>query len=408
MVNPSQTNPPRKRQRRRRQSNFTRYLLILLSIAPVGCLCAIATGLTIAWYVSPTRYVDAEVAELSEEYAEEVVVMVAADYAQNQDVQRAEDQLGELKVANPAQYVSLVAERIIRRHRGPITEDIQNVVLLADALNVSTSAMIAYVSSPTPTSTPTSTPTNTPTLTPVIIATDTATPEPTATDTAIPTETPTEEPTATDLPTNTPVPATNTPAPAQAEAPPPESEPAQAEVAPAEEAPAPDSNPAVQAAPGSEITPQPGVDFIVKKQRLYSKAENGGCMGMHQVFVEVIDANGNPIKGVIIGDTWGNMNVPTGHKGEDKPGRAEIDLFKNGFYFLVKEDPTAGKPVTSQQTDLLSSNDWEIGIPRLIEAGYCPDQGTCETLWNSGVFGVGANSLCWGHYSWEIIFQRTW
>jgi len=66
------------------------------------------------------------------------------------------------------------------------------------------------------------------------------------------------------------------------------------------------------------------------------------------------------------------------------------------------------RPVTSQTTELLSSNDWEIGIPKLIEAGYCPDEPTCNVLWNSGVFGVGNNSLCWGHYSWEVVFQRTW
>ena len=75
---------------------------------------------------------------------------------------------------------------------------------------------------------------------------------------------------------------------------------------------------------------------------------------------------------------------------------------------MVKSDPTAGREVTSQVTELLSSDDWKIGIPKLIEAGYCPDEATCNVLWNSGVFGVGNNSLCWGHYSWEVVFQRTW
>ncbi len=354
-----------------------RSLIVLLSLAPFGCLCAILLGLTISWYVVPTRFTDMAMADLSTEYADEVVLMTAADYANHGDLGRAEESLDQLQVANPAQYVSLVAERLIQRHRGPITEDLKNVVLLADALNVSTSAMIAYIASPTAT----------PTVTP--LPTDTAT----ATRVVPPTETPTETPIATETPTETPVPPTNTPAP-------PTNTPVPV-VQQVVEEPTPTPPPA-------EPTPTPAFDFTITKQRLLTKEENGGCLGKHQIFIDVVDVNGSPINGVEVGDTWGNPGPTTGHKGADYPGRAEIDLFKNGFYIVVRNDPTAGRPVTSEQTILLSSNDWEIGIPRLIEAGYCPDQGTCEQLWNSGEFGVGANSLCWGHYSWEVVFQRSW
>jgi hypothetical protein len=161
--------------------------------------------------------------------------------------------------------------------------------------------------------------------------------------------------------------------------------------------------------PEPTATTKPDVDFVIVKQRLLTRDENGGCAGNHNIFVEVIDAAGNPIKGVQLGDVWNNPGPVTGHKGDDKPGRAEYDLYKNGgYHILVKSDPTAGREVTSQVTELLSSDDWKIGIPKLIEAGYCPDEGTCNALWNSGVFGVGSNSLCWGHYSWEVVFQRTW
>lgn len=407
MIQTNQTPPQKKR--RRKQNRWIRPLLILLSIAPVGCLCAIFVGLSITWYFDPLHVTNAKVPELSEEFADEIVIMAAADYANTQDIQRAQLTLDELHAANSAQYVSLVAERLIRRHRGPVTEDIQNVVLLADALNVSSSAMIAYISSPTATMTPTPLPTDTPTATAVIPPTETATVTPLPTDT--PEAPPTEEPA-----TETPVPPTDTPVPVVVEeqavveevAPVPE---LVEEVAPAavEEPPAEESAVAgIQADPASEVTPQPGVDFVITKQRMLTKEENGGCLGMHQVFVTVVDVNGNPIQGVIIEDVWGNFKVPTGHKGADKPGFAELDMYKNGFYFFVGQDPTAGRPVTSQQTELLSTNDWEIGIPRLIKAGYCPDEGSCRTLWNSGVFGEGANSLCWGHYSWEVVFQRTW
>ncbi|MDM8520748.1 hypothetical protein QUF64_11910 [Anaerolineales bacterium HSG6] len=394
--NPPPQPPPQQRPpRRKRRSNKTvHYALILLSIVPVACLCAILIGLSISWYALPTKFVDNEVAQLSEDYADEVVVMAAADYANYNDLDRAKEILVQLKTPNIAQYVSLVAERLIRQHRGPITEEITNVVLLADALNVSTSAMIAYISSPTPTWTPTSIPTDTPTPTPVV-PTDTPTPEiveevevesfqaeaevvetePTA---EIPTETPTPEPTATD----TPAPPTDTPVPL-----------------PPTDTPTPEPTP----------TPESQFDFRIVEQRLFSKEENGGCMGMHTIFIKVRDANGNPIKGVEIYDTWNNPGPVTGHKGDDRPGQAEWDLYKNsGRHVIVANDPTAGRAVTSEVSRILSSDDWEIGIPDLIDAGYCPDEGTCRTLWNSGVFGEGANSLCWGHYSWEVIFQRVW
>jgi len=104
------------------------------------------------------------------------------------------------------------------------------------------------------------------------------------------------------------------------------------------------------------------------------------CEGMHSIFVNVVDAAGNPIKGVEMADEWGAVNPGpvTGHKGDDKPGLAMYDLYKNGYKIFVKNDPTAGRPVTSQISDILSSNDWEIGIPRLIEAGYCPDEAKNE------------------------------
>lgn len=373
-----------RKRKRRRGLKIDRRLLILFSITPIGCLLAILVGLLVAWYLAPTRFVNARASDLSQEYADEIVIMAAADFAQHNDVDRARSLLAELKVPNSTQYVSLVAERMIRTNRGPVDEDIENVVRLADALGVSTVSMVAYVS--TPTSTPTATPPPTPTPTNTLVVqiveevettdveladagseADVAqAEEPTPTEEISPTDTPVPTP----APTNTPAPPTNTPEPT--------------------------------------ATPIPEVDFVITKQRLLTKDENGGCMGMHSIFSTVIDAAGNPIKGVELGDVWGNPGPVTGHKGDDQPGLAVYDLYKNGFKIFVINDPTAGRPVTSQVTELLSSNDWEIGIPKLIEAGYCPDEGTCRVLWNSGVYGEGNNSLCWGHYSWEVVFQRTW
>ena len=374
------------RTKRRRSGKVDRRLLILISITPIGCLLAMLIGLAVTWYLVPTRFVNARVSEFSQEFADEVVIMAAADFAKYGDLARAEEILSQLNVPNEAQYVSLVAERMIRTNRGPVDEDIKNVVLLADALGVSTVSMVAYVASPTATPTPLPPPTPTPTNTRVVVQADQPPAEENGEAAAVQAQADEAEPTPTEVPpTETPVPATETAIPATA-------------------TPAPPTD-----TPTPEPTPVPDVDYIIAEQRLMTKDENGGCAGNHNIFVDVIDAAGNPIKGVQLGDIWNNPGPVTGHKGDDKPGRAEYDLYKDqGFYILVKADPTAGREVTSETTELLSVDDWKIGIPRLVEAGYCPDEGTCKVLWNSGEFGVGNNSLCWGHYSWKIVFQRTW
>ena len=373
------------RRTRRRRRGLDRRLLILFSITPVGCLFALVIGLGITWYLFPTRFINAEISQMPQEEAQQIVIMAAADFAEHQDLERANGFLAELEVPNTAQYVSLVAEDLIRINRGPVGQEIENVVRLADALNVSTVSMIAYISTPTPLPSSTPPPSPTSTYTPVVL-TDTPAP-------VVPTHTPFAEEAAAEVQAEEEAPAeaiqaADTPTP---------------EVAPPTHTPVPPTD-----TPEPTATPAPEFDFIITKQRLYTKEENGGCLGNHSIFVSVIDAAGAPIKGVELGDVWGNPGPITGHKGDDQPGIAVYDLYKNGFKIFVKHDPTAGREVTSQVSELLSSNDWEIGIPKLIEAGYCPDESTCRVLWNSGVFGEGNNSLCWGHYSWDVVFQRTW
>jgi hypothetical protein len=208
----------------------------------------------------------------------------------------------------------------------------------------------------TPTATRTSTPTHAPTNTPVPSPTHTPTPAPT--DTLSPTYTPA-------LPTATPTP-----------------------------------------------TPPP-FDFIIVHQRIWTNEENGGvsingtvngCGYGHQIYVWVLDAASNPLDGVVIGDTFNNPRHISGEKG---PGHAQYDLYMNGYRLLVVEDNNAGRPVTSQISEVMSSNDWEIPIPWLIEGHYCATEEECIPR-RADPNRVGTNSLCWGHYSYEIVFQRTW
>jgi hypothetical protein len=218
-----------------------------------------------------------------------------------------------------------------------------------------------------------------PTDTPTVSPTPTATPSPTHTPTPRPSHTPTV------TPSDTPVPPSDTPSPTPIPLPP-------------TDTPTP--------------TP-PAVDFVIVHQRMWTNEENGGvspggsvtgCGYGHQIYITVIDAAGNPLDGVVIGDTFNNPRHISGEKG---PGHTEYDLYMNGYRLLVVEDASAGRPVTSQVSDVMSSNDWEIPIPWLIDAHYCASEEECLQR-RADPNRESQNSLCWGHYSYEITFQRTW
>jgi len=170
-------------------------------------------------------------------------------------------------------------------------------------------------------------------------------------------------------------------------------------------APAPDT-------PTPTPSPPP-YDFIVVHQRLRTNEENGGtstdgsangCGYGHEIYVWVIDKAGAPLDGMVIGDTYDNPRHISGEKG---PGHAQYILYMNGYRLLIVEDNNAGRPVTSQVSEVMSGNDWEIPIPWLIQGHYCATEAECLAR-RADPNKPGGSGLCWGHYSYEIIFQRTW
>jgi hypothetical protein len=341
---------------------INRKLLILAVILPVGCLAGLVFGLIVGWQILPVKYTNTEIGNLGPTRSEEYVLMVAAEFSTDDDVDRARERLAELDVPNPEQFVAYLADKYVEENRGPDDPDTVNLVHLAQALGTGTVSMVAYISTPTPPPTPTFTPL--PTVTP----TATPTPQPTDTPTPLPTDTPAV------TPTDTPVPVTDTPTPGP---------------------PTPTFTPAP---PTPTPTPtKPPFDYTVE-YRLRTVQENGGCVGAHNIFVTVLDASGNPLDGVTIGNTWTNEVHVSGEKG---PGRAEYDLYSNGYEVLILNDPAAGRPVTSQVTPKLSSIDEDIPLDWLLAAGYCSDTGDCQNR-------LANNQFCRGHYSYDVTFRRTW
>ncbi len=298
--------------------------------------------------------------DLTLEQKETQAVQIAQEYATDHDLDRAKTSLASLQLPNSAQWVALVAEKYMANQGDP--EQARALVFLAQALGSGNSRMALFVATPTPTDSATPEPTATPTLT--------ATPLPTATDTAtpLPTETPTTVPTATKAPP-TRVRATPTPRPPTA-------------------------------------TPPPAVDYRVVKARLLSKEENHGCNGNHNFFVQVIDAGGAPVNGAVVLRIYAGETSISGSKdspwvlGTMDQGWSQFDIYKNGDQLKVIADPVKGE-VTSEVTRPMSVRDEEIPIPELIGGGYCGSEAECTQL-------IAENHLCRFHYSYEVIFQRTW
>jgi hypothetical protein len=218
------------------------------------------------------------------------------------------------------------------------------------------------------------------TATPSPTATATPSPTPSATSTATPTPTPTPTPTATPTPTPTPtatpVPPTPTPRP-----------------------------PTATPTPTDTPEPTPAFDFIIPHERLLSNEENGGisldgsaanCGMGHSVYITVLDKEGQPLNGIVVGDTYNNVEEVTGSRGL---GRCEFLLWGNTMSFTVKRHIN-GQVFSSEETYPFSSRDELIPIAALIGAHYCATYDEC-------VHRINSNGLCRGHYSYEAIFLAT-
>ncbi len=240
---------------------------------------------------------------------------------------------------------------------------------------------LAFLSPPTPTATPTKTPKT------QLAAQAAPTPSPKET-AAAPTNTP--APTATPVSTNTPLP-TDTPAPANTPTPLPPTDtpvPTSTPVPADTPAPAPPTH-----TPEPTATPTPALDFVISELRIMGLGENnGGIEGpgsMHVIFINVVDAAGNPIDGAhIINTAPYPGETISGDKG---PGKAEILMDREIFNLTI--DNVAGAPVTSEVSHNLSLME---PVPADI-AGKLGD--ACPTVDNCPL-------PPYKHYSYVITFKR--
>jgi hypothetical protein len=166
----------------------------------VGFIIGLAMSMTYGWVLDP-RPLPVSPASLTAEDQSFYVRLIALAYAHNGNLEQAQLRLAVFNSADPGRMVAGITEQFIDQN-GDV-RDIRALVDLSGVLGNTTSAMAAYVITPTPlpTSTPTPKPTPTPrpthTPTPKATSTPTRTPRPTATRPVPPTATATSSPTVT-------------------------------------------------------------------------------------------------------------------------------------------------------------------------------------------------------------------
>ncbi|NIO71673.1 MAG: hypothetical protein GTN71_22240, partial [Anaerolineae bacterium] len=121
---------------------------VLLIALFVGVATGLALGLTLTWVVWPVQYYDTDPVDLRPEHKEDYIVLVGAAYAVDGDLARAEARLAKLEEKDIGSVVAGLAERYLREGRD--VEETRGLAKLADALGVSTSAMLVYIATPTP------------------------------------------------------------------------------------------------------------------------------------------------------------------------------------------------------------------------------------------------------------------
>lgn len=193
-----------------------------------GLLLGLSFGLGYAWLIAPTQYVDTSPASLQPEFQDQYRTLIAAAYAANGDLARAQARLALLNDPAIADTLAAQAQRALAAGADPKqVQALAQLAAVAEAPPASVPTAAPLTQFPTPTVLPTETPVPLPTatLTPTATTTPTLTLPPTETASAPEEDTPTAQPitgtpgtptpavpTRTLTPSVTPIPS-NTPTP---------------------------------------------------------------------------------------------------------------------------------------------------------------------------------------------------
>ena len=111
-----------------------------------GLAAGIGLGLIFGWVVWPVSYTNTILTNLSTADKENYIVLVAAAYAADRDLRKAEARLDLLEAPNVPQWVAELTGRYIAENRNET--DIRSLAELAHALGVDTAQMAPYLGTP--------------------------------------------------------------------------------------------------------------------------------------------------------------------------------------------------------------------------------------------------------------------
>ncbi|HHS98032.1 MAG TPA: hypothetical protein ENK08_09085 [Chloroflexi bacterium] len=114
-----------------------------LPLALAGLAVGVALGLLVGWVLWPVRYTNTAPDKLRQDYRTEYVLMVAAAYQVEGDLEAAQARLALLDREQPARPVVELAETLIAE--GGRETDIRMLVRLAEAMGAATPPMAPYL-----------------------------------------------------------------------------------------------------------------------------------------------------------------------------------------------------------------------------------------------------------------------
>lgn len=134
--------------------------MIRPSLILLGLILGLALGVLVGWYIYPVSYTDTLPSALRADYKEQSILLIAAAYRADGDLNRARGRLAVLSIANQVETVTALAQRLAAEGK-----DSSAVSELALVLGAAVSPVTPVPTILTPTTAPTETPAPPPTIT---------------------------------------------------------------------------------------------------------------------------------------------------------------------------------------------------------------------------------------------------
>ncbi len=121
--------------------NMKRWLLIL-GLVGFGLVLGVILGLFLGWIAWPTEFESANPAMLAEEYKQEYILMIAADYALTGDLEAARQRIRSLGEGSEAFLFSFTLDQILQSRN---QVEMRQLSQLANDLGQYSPAMAPYL-----------------------------------------------------------------------------------------------------------------------------------------------------------------------------------------------------------------------------------------------------------------------